>query len=83
MNALYNSLMDHNFSRVKYISIVIAGICSIVFLKVMMYADYLIGLGWTLVCFLAHRGPTGGLLLLQGFSGVADTQGISRCLNAL
>ena len=32
---------------------------------------------------MAHRGPTGGLLLLQCFSSVADAQGISRCLNAL
>ena len=32
---------------------------------------------------MSHRGPTGGLLLLHGFSGVADIQGISGCLNAL
>ena len=32
---------------------------------------------------LKDRGPTGGLLLLQCFSGVADATGISRCLNAL
>ena len=46
-------------------------------------AYYLGGWGYTLVCFLAHRGPAGGLLLLQGFRGVADTQGIPGCLNAL
>ena len=28
-------------------------------------------------CFLAHRGQTGGLVLLQCFSGVADAQNIS------
>ena len=42
-----------------------------------------VGWGWTLVCFLAHRGSTGGLLLLQCFNVVADPQGISRCLNVL
>ena len=35
-------------------------------------ANYLVGWGWTLVCFLAYRSPLGGLLLLQYFSGVAD-----------
>ena len=44
---------------------------------------YLVGCGWTLVGFLAHRGSTGGLLLLQCLSGVADAHGFSRCLNAL
>ena len=34
-------------------------------------------------CFLAYLGPIGAPLLLQCFSGVADTPGISRCLNAL
>ena len=28
--------------------------------------------GWTFVCFLAQRGPSDGLLLLQCFSGAAD-----------
>ena len=45
-------------------------------------AKYLVGWGWTLVCFLAHRGSTSGLLLLQCFSDVADAYGTSRCLNA-
>ena len=31
----------------------------------------------------AHRGSTGGLLLLQCFSGVADAHGISKCRNTL
>ena len=34
-------------------------------------------------CFLAQRGPAGGLLLLQCFSGGADEPGISRYLHAL
>ena len=40
--------------------------------------------GWLDFChYLADRGPSGGLLLLQCFSGVADAQRISRCLSAL
>ena len=45
--------------------------------------NYLAGWGLTLFCFLAHRVPTGGVLLLQCFIRVADAQGISRRLNAL
>ena len=33
--------------------------------------------------FCLFLGPAGGLLLLQCFSGVADAQCTSRCLNAL
>ena len=35
-----------------------------------------------LVSFLAHRGPTGGLRLLQCFSSVADSEGMSLYLYA-
>ena len=37
----------------------------------------------TFFLFLDPSGPTGGLLMLQCFSTVADAKGISRCLNAL
>ena len=43
-------------------------------------AQYVVRLGWTLICFLADRGPTGGLILLQCSSGVAGALGmLSPC----
>ena len=42
---------------------------------------YLVGSDWTLLCFLDNRDPTGGLVLLQCFSGVADAPGVSKRCN--
>ena len=44
---------------------------------------YLVSWAWTLVCFLEHRGPSGGLLPLKCFNGFADAPENIRCLNAL
>ena len=48
-------------------------------------AKYLVGWGWTRVCFLAHRGSTGGLLLLQFLRGSPVSQRVvtTECLSLL
>ena len=43
-------------------------------------ANYLVCCGWTLVCFLAHRGPTSGLLLLLGFGSLVILDVVFRYL---
>ena len=49
--------------------------------SVLHFAPYALIFGWLgldFCLFLGPSGPTGGLLLLQCFCGVADAQGISR-----